>query len=60
MDEQFIYVFSEDDKDKLIKSGHHLLVNDENNSIYVFASDSSIYFTLNGVKDYMKSNTLTL
>lgn len=60
MDEKFIYVFTEDDRDKLLKAGHHILVNDEQNSIYVFASDNTIYFSLNGITDYISSNTISM
>ncbi len=60
MEGQFIYVFSEEDKNKLLESGHHLLLDDARNSIYVFAADNTIYFSLKDVRDYHKSDTLTL
>lgn len=59
---KFIYVFSKEDKEKLIKRGFKLLKNDERNSIFIFALNMSDKFTFELFDDlgkYSLSNTLT-
>lgn len=55
---KFIYVFSKDDRDILIKSGFTLLKEDTRNSIYVFGKSNSLTFALTEVS-YIESDTLT-
>lgn len=55
---KFIYVFSKDDRDVLIKAGFTLLKEDTRNSIYVFDKSNSLTFALTEVS-YIESDTLT-
>lgn len=55
---KFIYVFSKDDRDILLKAGFTLLKEDIRNSIYVFDKSNSLTFALTEVS-YIESNTLT-
>lgn len=55
---KFIYVFSKDDRDVLLKVGFTLLKEDTRNSIYVFGKSNSLTFALTEVS-YIESDTLT-
>lgn len=55
---KFIYVFSKDDRDVLLKAGFTLLKEDTRNSIYVFGKSNSLTFALTEVS-YIESDTLT-
>lgn len=58
----FIYVFDEENKNKLIELGFTQIKNDCLNSIYIFALPLNDKFSLNildGVSNYSLSNTLT-
>lgn len=55
---KFIYVFSENDCEKLLELGYKLLKLDDKNSIYVFANDADLHFAL-GEDDYILSDVLT-
>lgn len=55
---KFIYVFSTEDRDKLVKAGLTLLKEDTNNSIYVFGKNNSLTFALADVS-YVETDTLT-
>lgn len=56
---KFIYVFSIEDKDKLINAGYQLLKADTRNNIYTFRACDDLIFALNEVDEYMESNKLT-
>lgn len=56
---EFIYVFSEEDRDKLLGFGFLLLKNDLRNSVFVFKSNDDLKFDLFTVKNFVESNTLT-
>lgn len=57
---KLIYVFSQEDKNVLEINGFTLLKQDEENNIYVFAYDDSLYskFSLDSI-DYYLSDSLT-
>lgn len=54
----FIYVFSQEDKDKLINLGYQLLKSDESNNMFVFANENRAVFSLDNI-EYVESNILT-
>lgn len=54
----FIYVFDEGAKDKLLDMDYKLLKRDEKNHIYVFINESREVFALDGVS-YILSDTIT-
>lgn len=57
---KFVYVFSVEDKEKLLNRGYTLLKDDSANNVYIFKSDESITFSaLDGVEDYVTSDVLT-
>lgn len=56
--DNFIYVFSTADRDKLLGGGFLLLREDADNSIYVFRADDKLCFLLSDIS-YLTSNTLT-
>lgn len=63
---QFIYVFSTEDRDKLLGLGFSLLKEDEDNNIFVFVaenvydkSDIALKFDAVDLSEYMESDTLT-
>ncbi len=56
---KFIYVFSNEDKRKLLEAGYLLLKEDSQNEIYIFNAPNELSFALNAIGDYMESNTLT-
>lgn len=57
---KLIYVFSREDKNVLEINGFTLLKQDEENNIYIFAYDDSLYskFSLENI-DYYLSDSLT-
>lgn len=55
---KFIYVFSEDSKDKLVAEKYHLLKADEHRKIYVFENKESLVFSRSDFL-YILSDTLT-
>lgn len=57
---KLIYVFSQEDKNVLEINGFTLLKQDEENNIYIFAYDDSLYskFSLENI-DYYLSDSLT-
>lgn len=55
---KFIYVFSTEDKDTLLKVGFTLLKEDARNSIYVFGKNNALTFALADVS-YVETDTLT-
>lgn len=57
---KLIYVFSQEDKNVLEINGFTLLKQDEENNIYIFAYDDSLYskFSLDSI-DYCLSDSLT-
>lgn len=61
MENKFIYVFSLQDRDKLIKLGYKLIRSDESKNIYTFSNlnnDGVMVFSANDIK-YIMSDTLT-
>ena len=56
--EKFIYVFSEDARDKLIKLGYKLIKSDERNRAYIFENSDILKFEQLDISA-IKSNTLT-
>lgn len=54
----FIYVFDEESKGKLLDMNYKLLKADEKNHIYVFVNGSQEVFALNGI-NHILSNTIT-
>ncbi len=57
MNNAFIYVFSDEDRDILLQNGYTLLKADENNNLYIFENSGAKYEEL-GVA-FVLSNTLT-
>ena len=58
-DEKFVYVFSKKARDKMMKAGYQLVRSDDNAGQYVFENNPTLTFSKTGVKDAVKSNTLT-
>ena len=58
MNNQFIYVFDERDRDTLLKAGFLMLKDDTESSLFIFASDDNLQYVLDGM-NYATSNTLT-
>lgn len=58
MTNSFIYVFTDKDKESLLKAGFILLKEDVEKNTYVFANNDKLRFTLVNL-DCVKSNTLT-
>lgn len=54
----FIYVFDEDARDKLLDMNYKLLKRDEKNHIYVFVNEDREVFTLDGIS-HILSDTIT-
>ena len=52
MQKKFIYIFSADDKEKMLKAGYELCDYDKANNIWIFANSDSIDFSLsdNGIE----------
>lgn len=55
--EKFIYVFTENSRDRLLSKGYRLLKEDEANNIFIFANTDSMSFDLNGII-HLASDTL--
>lgn len=57
--DKFIYVFSDEDKAKLIELGLLLLRDDISNKVFIFKSEESLQpSSLDDVEDYMTSDVL--
>lgn len=54
----FIYVFDEDARDKLLDMNYKLLKRDEKNHIYVFINEGQELLALGDIS-YILSNTIT-
>lgn len=54
----FIYVFSTQDRDKLLSKNYNLLKSDERNNIYVFENNNQLVFD-NADMKFVFSDTLT-
>lgn len=54
----FLYVFSEKERDKLLALHFNLLKSDESKHMYVFENRSELHFNL-GTVDAVPSDTLT-
>lgn len=57
MSGQFIYVFTEADKEKLLERGFSLIKASENKDVYIFAFEPCSFAEY--VDEYVVSNTLT-
>ena len=55
---KFIYVFAEEDRDKLMSLGYILIKADCRQDIYVFENKQTMTFDLNEMK-FVYSNTIT-
>lgn len=56
--EKFVYVFSKEARDRLLKNGMTMIASYEKKDIYIFVNEESMNFALDGV-DYLRSNKLT-
>lgn len=56
---EFLYVFNEQDRDKLIQSGFVLMKSDEANSVYIFKTKDEVTFSDSGVDKYYLTDVLT-
>lgn len=54
----FIYVFNEEARDKLLDMQFKMLKSDKNNHIYIFVNDGKGNFSIDDIS-YVLSNTLT-
>lgn len=54
----FIYVFDEEARDKLLDMNYKLLKRDEKNHIYVFVNENREVFALDGIS-HILSDTIT-
>ena len=59
MEYKFICVFSEEDRDKLLGLGFHLLKEDKGNSMYTFLTQNTMNFNDLGVRKFYLSDILT-
>lgn len=48
---KFIYVFSEKDRDELIRAGYTLLKSDENNLTYIFLNRECMNFSFENMNN---------
>ena len=55
---KFIYVFSEEDRDRLISQGYALIKSDVRQGTYVFENKDTMIFDLHSVK-FVYSDTIT-
>ena len=55
---KFIYVFSVEDKNKLLSLGYSLIKSDENQDIYVFDNSGEFKFSSNDM-NFVLTDTLT-
>lgn len=58
MEGKFIYVFSVDDRNKMIAMGNMLIYADDTNSMYVFENTNKLTFSEHDIK-YVVSDVLT-
>lgn len=56
---KFIYVFTAEDKDILVRNGFILLSSDERNKVYIFAAREDMSFCLTNI-DHVETDSLTL
>lgn len=56
--DKFIYVFSEEDYNTLLKAGYKLLKSNQTKNIYVFENQQQLHFDLNTV-NAVSSSVLT-
>lgn len=55
---QFIYVFTPEDKDKLLERGYKLLRDDKQQNLYVFKNESHLTFSDDDIA-FVTSDVLT-
>lgn len=55
---RFLYVFSEDARDKLLSRKFEMIKEDNQNNIFIFLNQSDLVFSVNDIS-YIESNTLT-
>lgn len=56
----FLYVFSEENRDALLKAGYKLMKSDKKNSVFVFADRAELQFDqVLPDATFVRSNTLT-
>lgn len=55
----FIYVFSIEDRDKLLAKNYTLLKSDESNGIFIFENSNQLAFGETDIEKYVFSDTLT-
>ncbi|MCQ2052336.1 MAG: hypothetical protein MJZ03_00100 [archaeon] len=55
----FIYVFSIEDRDKLLAKNYTLLKSDESNGIFIFENSNQLTFGETDIEKYVFSDTLT-
>ena len=56
--EQFLYVFEEEARDKLLAEGFVLLKSDNKNDVYIFANKTDMNFELVDIT-FVRSDVLT-
>ena len=56
---KFIYVFTTEDRDSLVRNGFILLSSDERNKVYIFAARNDMSFCLTNV-EHVETDSLTL
>lgn len=56
--ERFIYVFSEEARDRLLAAGYTLLKSDGKNNTYIFDNDPRVAFSFSGIGE-LKTDTLS-
>ena len=54
---QFLYVFSRSDRERMLNAGFPLLMEDSDNSVYVFRDVDSLSFALEDIS-YLRSNSI--
>lgn len=57
MNDKFVYVFSEEDKQKMLLAGYKLLTGNDVSGVYVFENSNSAKFSMNDVR-FATSNVL--
>ena len=55
---KFIYVFSEEARDKLLSCGHKMLGSNDPDGVFVFARSDNMVFDLDDIS-YIESDTLS-
>lgn len=56
--DKFIYVFTEDARDRLLADGHEMIKKDDQNNIFIFINDGKMDFSLNEVS-FISSDSLS-